>query len=92
MLTGKQAFDGDDVVVVLASIIKSGPNWSALLDDVPPPVVTLLRGCLEKDPRSRIGHIAAALFVLSQAAKFVGRKIPLADGAAVIPRPQCGVA
>ena len=58
MLAGRCAFDGDDVAVVLASTIKSDPDWSALPVDTPPAVVAALKRCLQKDPKQRI-HDAA---------------------------------
>src|SRR4029077_9455557 len=51
MLTGKRAFDGEDVGETLAAVIKSEPDWNALPRDVPPAVRALIERCLEKDPR-----------------------------------------
>jgi eukaryotic-like serine/threonine-protein kinase len=73
MFTGTRPFDGDDVAVVLASAIKSEPNWSALPTNVPTPVVTLIRSCLEKEPKNRISAMAAATFVLGHASQLVER-------------------
>jgi eukaryotic-like serine/threonine-protein kinase len=73
MFTGTRPFDGDDVAVVLASAIKSEPNWSALPTDVPTPVVTLIRSCLEKDPKNRISAMGAATFVLQHVSQLVQR-------------------
>jgi serine/threonine-protein kinase len=64
MLTGKRAFDGDDVSDTLAAVLRAEPDWNALPAEAAFPVRTLLRGCLEKDPRQRIADISAALFVL----------------------------
>jgi serine/threonine-protein kinase len=64
MLTGKRAFDGEDMGETLAAVLRAEPDWNAVPPDVAFPVRTLLRGCLEKDPRQRIGDISAALFVL----------------------------
>ena len=71
MLTGKRAFEGDDVSDTLASVLKGEPDWTALPADVPMPVRTLLRGCLTKDPRARVADIAAALFVLRNSSTLV---------------------
>jgi len=71
MLTGRRAFDGDDVTELLASVVKSTPDWSALPSDVPPHVVTLIQRCLEKDRKARIGDIAVARFLLSGDAALV---------------------
>ena len=35
MLTGKKAFDGEDIPETLALIIKGDPNWSALPRETP---------------------------------------------------------
>ena len=68
MLTGRRAFDGEDVGDTLASVIKGDPEWSPLPSDLPPAVRTLLERCLTKDRRKRIGDIAAAQFVLTEQA------------------------
>ena len=65
MLTGVRAFDGEDVTEMMASVVKSTPNWAAIPADVPPHVVTLIQRCLEKDRNARIGDIAVARFLLS---------------------------
>ena len=67
MLSGRRAFEGDDVSDTLASVLKGEPEWTALPADVPPAVKALLRGCMTKDPRARVADIAAALFVLRNA-------------------------
>ena len=50
---------------MMASVVKSTPNWAALPADVPPHIVTLIQRCLEKDRNTRIGDIAVARFLLS---------------------------
>jgi len=64
MLTGRRPFDGEDMTDVLGAVVRLEPRWEALPSDVPAPVRTLLRQCLVKDRRRRVGDIAAALFVL----------------------------
>jgi serine/threonine protein kinase len=60
MLTGKRAFDGDDVSTTLASVLRDEPGWSGLPPDLPAPVARVLRRCLEKDPRRRLSAIGDA--------------------------------
>jgi hypothetical protein len=62
MLTGSAAFGGGDDTVseVLAAVLKSEPDWSALPASTPAAVETLLRRCLTKDPRERLHDIADA--------------------------------
>ena len=66
MLTGKRAFDGEDVGETLAAVIKSEPDWNALPTDIPPAVRTLIERCLEKDPRRRVAESSTASFVLRE--------------------------
>ena len=54
MLTGQRAFQGEDVSLTLASVMKSDLNVKTLPHDVPATVRTVLRRCLEKDPLQRI--------------------------------------
>ena len=73
MLTGKRAFDGDDLSELIAAVLKTTPDWSAIPADVPPHVVTLIQQCLEKDRKTRIGDIAVARFLLSGDAAIAAR-------------------
>jgi eukaryotic-like serine/threonine-protein kinase len=68
MLTGRRAFDGEDMAEVLGAVVLLEPNWQALPSDAPPPVRALLQRCLVKDRRTRIADIAAARFVLDHQA------------------------
>ena len=58
MLTGQRAFHGEDVSLTLASVMKSDLNVTRLPPDVPATVRTVLRRCLEKDPKQRVHDIA----------------------------------
>src|SRR5262249_28824194 len=53
MLTGRQAFGGEDVPDILSRILQRDPDWSALPLDLSPQVGTILRRCLEKDLMNR---------------------------------------
>ena len=57
MLTGQRAFQGEDVSLTLASVMKSDLNVKTLPHDVPATVRTVLRRCLEKDPTQRVRDI-----------------------------------
>ena len=56
LLTGRHAFEGDDVGETLAKVIQSEPLW----DDVPARAQRLLKKCLEKDPKKRLRDIGDA--------------------------------
>jgi len=60
MLSGQRAFEGDDVSVTLASVLKEDVKWDALPQDLPATLRMLLRRCLEKDPKKRLRDIGDA--------------------------------
>jgi serine/threonine-protein kinase len=64
MLTGRRAFDGDNVGDTLADVLRGAPAWAALPPALPTTIRALLEGCLEKAPQDRISDISTALFVL----------------------------
>src|SRR5262249_2151963 len=66
MLTGSRAFDGEDTTDTIAAVVRAEPKWDTLPADVPPSIRLLLRRCLEKDRKKRIGDISTALFVLNE--------------------------
>ncbi|MBI3263342.1 MAG: serine/threonine protein kinase, partial [Acidobacteria bacterium] len=68
MLTGRRAFEGNEVSDTLAAVLRAEPDWAALPADVPPAIPTLLKRCLAKDRRDRVGDVAVALFVLKEQA------------------------
>ncbi|HEV3140174.1 MAG TPA: protein kinase, partial [Vicinamibacterales bacterium] len=53
MLTGKRAFDGEDVADILSAVLRSEPDWTRLPANVPASVRNLLRLCLEKNAKNR---------------------------------------
>ena len=64
MLAGRRAFEGDDVSDVLASVLKTDPDWKALPPETPAAVRRLLRRCLEKDPKRRLRDIGEGMLQL----------------------------
>ena len=84
MLTGRRAFDGQDMAVVLGAVVRLEPHWEALPADAPLPVRTLLQSCLVKNHGRRVADISTALFVLDKAASLTA---PAAPAAAVVAQP-----
>jgi serine/threonine-protein kinase len=66
MLTGRRAFEGEDIGDTLATVLKSDPDWNLLPDQVPPALRTLLCRCLTKDRRQRPSEIAVATFIVAE--------------------------
>jgi serine/threonine-protein kinase len=98
MLTGKRAFEGDDVSDTLAAVLRAEPDWNALPAETPPRIRALLQRCLRKDVQKRLPHIAMARFDIAEASvdpaplvtpsaaegpRIVRRVIPLAIGIAL---------
>jgi len=54
LLTGKQAFHGEDITEILAAVVKSEPDWAALPAAMPGKGRDLHRHCLQKDNRLRL--------------------------------------
>jgi Tol biopolymer transport system component len=53
MLTGRRAFDGEDISEILASVIKGSANLDLLPAGTPPRLREVVARCLEKDVRKR---------------------------------------
>ena len=66
MLTGRRAFEGDDVTDTIAAVVRGEPNWSAIPPETPTRVVDVARRCLVKDPGRRFADISVPLFLLSE--------------------------
>src|SRR5262249_52551752 len=60
---GRQLFAGATVSDTLAAVLKEEPDWEAL----PPRLRTLVRSCLEKDPRRRMRDIGDARILMDVA-------------------------
>ena len=67
MLTAKPAFQGEDVTEILASIVKSEPDWNALPPSIPSSIRTLLHRCLQKDVKKRIRNMGDVAIQLGDA-------------------------
>ena len=83
MLTGKRAFEAEDVSETLAAVLRAEPEWTLLPDSVPDRIRGLLRRCLRKDPQKRLPHIAMARFEIDEAST---EPAPMASSAPVIPQ------
>jgi tRNA A-37 threonylcarbamoyl transferase component Bud32/WD40 repeat protein len=87
MLTGRRAFQGDDVSDTLAAVLRTEADFAQLPRDTPPELRRVLRLCLVKDARCRIHDIAdvrlamgGAFGDVSEAAETAGafRRLPWA--------------
>ena len=67
MLMGRQVFEGETVSDVLASVLKTEPDWAALPPALPPQIPNLVRRCLRKDPKARLQSIGDARIAIEEA-------------------------
>src|SRR5262245_7686534 len=67
LFTGKQAFEGETVTDLFATILRSEPDWDALPATTPVAVRLLLHRCLQKDMRRRLQHIGEARIAMEDA-------------------------
>ena len=67
MLTGGRLFTGESISHVLASVLKTEPDWETLPVETPPAVRRLLRRCLERDRRERLHHVGDVRVELREA-------------------------
>ena len=65
MLTGRRAFDGDDMSDLLVAVLSKDVDWSALPADTPASIVALIRRCLTRDPKLRLRDIGEARVTLA---------------------------
>ncbi len=75
MLTGRRLFRGETVTDTLASVLTLEPDLTALPPKTPFLIKRLLRHCLTKDPRQRLGDIRDARIEIAEA-----RTTPIDDG------------
>ena len=60
MLTGRRAFEGEEISDVLAAVLRQDLDFTALPATTPSSVRRLLKRCLERDPRKRLSAIGDA--------------------------------
>ena len=70
MLSGHRVFTGETVSHVLASVLKTAPDWRLLALNTPASLRRLLARCLEKDPGQRLRDIREARITIEKARLF----------------------
>ncbi len=68
MLTGRRAYEGEDVSDTLAAVLRGEPRWDALPPETSARVRTLLHRCIERDLKKRLPHIGVARLELAAGA------------------------
>jgi serine/threonine-protein kinase len=68
MLSGRRAFNGDDMTDTLAAVLRQDVDWTALPATTPAPVRRLIARCLDRDAKRRLRDIGEARIVLDDPA------------------------
>ncbi|MHC4171450.1 MAG: protein kinase domain-containing protein [Planctomycetota bacterium] len=77
MLTATIPFRGETISDTLANILQTDPNWQALPPTTPANIRSLLRHCLEKDPRRRLRDIGDAGIEISETLSLPATAAPI---------------
>ena len=76
MLTGRKAFDGEDVTDMIAAVVSKEPDWARLPAGATPPAIQrLLRRCLVKDRKNRLPDIGVARLEIEEALTNIGELV-----------------
>ena len=67
MISGRRAFEGEEITTILARVIERDPEWSHLPATTPAPLRRLIERCLTKDVKARLRDIAEAGVALDDA-------------------------
>jgi eukaryotic-like serine/threonine-protein kinase len=82
MLTGQAVFAGETVTDILASLIKSEPDWTLLPPDTPRVIRNLLERCLKKNARQRLQAIGEARIAIEETMAGADAEISLVPASA----------
>ena len=76
LLSGHKPFKGSTPAQVRAAVARGEPSWELLSADTPAPLRTLIRSCLEIEPRKRLHHMGDARLLLDSAVSDTGWSSP----------------
>jgi serine/threonine protein kinase/Tol biopolymer transport system component len=75
MVAGVKAFQGATDADVKAAVLTGEPPWASFPADASPSLRTLVRSCLETEPKNRLRHMADARLLLETASAEGGSSI-----------------
>ena len=86
-LSGRRAFEGEDVSDLLVAVLSKDVDLGALPAGMPPAIVSLIRRCLVRDPKKRLRDIGEARLILEDPAPLEPVVAPSSSRAAPPPAP-----
>jgi Tol biopolymer transport system component len=84
-LTARRVFEGEDVTETIALVVKGEPDWSLLPAETPSVIRSLLRQCLQKQPKQRLGDARAARLAIEDA---IAQPAPIGGATVSIGAPR----
>jgi len=88
MLTGRRAFEADDVSLTMARVLEREIDFDSLPLAVPARVRQALRVCLRKDPKQRVGDVRDVRLALEGAFEMATPQTAPAAATKVAPRSR----
>ena len=85
MLTGRRAFEAEDISMTLSKVLQLEPDFDALPRSVPARVRQVLTVCFQKDPKRRVQAIGDVPLALDGAFDTAGSHTP--EAGAALQRP-----
>ena len=92
MLTGRRAFEGEDISETLASVLRQDIDLAALPSSTPDVLRGLITRCLERDPKRRLRDIGEARLQLETPAAVAGTRAAAPAAAAGTTTKRSGLA
>ncbi len=80
MLTGRRAFEAEDVPLTMSRVLQREPDWDTLPAGVPAYLASIIRQCLAKDPRNRVRDMGDIRLMLDGALGFPVAQAPERTG------------
>ena len=87
MLTGRRAFQGEDITDTIVAVISKEPDWAALPSTTPAGLRRLLSRCLKKDAKARLRDIGEARVQVEELLSGVSGESSATAADAATPRP-----
>jgi Tol biopolymer transport system component len=91
MLSGRRAFEGEDVSDLLVAVLSKDVDLTSLPAETPPRLRALVRNCLVRDPKQRLRDIGDARLVLDKIMAGGPDDAVAVTGAAATARPSSRV-
>jgi serine/threonine-protein kinase len=85
MLTGRRAFEDEDVSLTLSKVLQREPDFDALPSGLPERIRQTIRLCLRKSPKERIPDIGAVRLALDGAFETTAIQVLASSPVAVVP-------